>query len=355
MKSKATPLLLPLLLAFLFLGTTNDASAKTVRVVFFSGAVTIKSGSKSAKPRLGQQLKTSDRVVVGRGGSVQLSVNGKVLRYTKKATIKVADVVKRAGSGQNSVVAGSVRTLAGASGAGRSSRSSVAGATRADGGKDVGYFDSVRSDAINTGTLRINGEVSEATGIDDVVGELTKLGETTRSETLVILQPRSTAVTLEELTFRWARPESARRFLLTVLDHRGDEVYRAETDDTLHVWSDGASLDPGAIYTWRLADADNPNNRWGALFHTLSSDENTRVLEGRELIAVELGDDANPAYPLLLGSFYSDRGLYGQAAEQFTAGAVSQPEHAGTFWEMACDEYMYNIFLPVEEGYIICQ
>lgn len=355
MRTFATPFLFLSLLFLVSTAGSADVSAKTVRVVFFSGSVTVKSGSKSTKPRLGQQLNSSDRIVIGSGGSVQLSVDGKVLRYTKAGTVKVSDVIKRAGSGQNSVVAGSVRTLAGASGAGRASRTSVAGATRADGGKETGYFDSLRTDAVNTGSLRINNTVSEATGIDDVLGKVGQFVEDTRDETLVILQPRATAVTLEPVTFRWAKATSASRYVVTVEDHKGDILYTAETTDTVHVWTGGADLAPGTVFSWRLADADNPKNRWGALFHTLTSDENERVLEGRELIEIELEEPSNPAMPLLLGSYYSDRGLYGQAAEQFTIGATTQPEHAGTFWELACDEYMYNMYMPVEQGYMICQ
>ena len=336
--------------------SSTELAAQTVRVAFFSGSVTVKSGTKSTKARLGQQVKKNDKVVVGRGATLQLSVNGKVLRYTKPATLKVSDVIKRAGSGENSVVANSVRTLAGASGAGRSSRTSMAGATRVEGeGAETGYFDSIRTDAVNTSTMRINGELSEATGIDDALGLLTRAVDEMKRESIVILQPRSTGVTHDPLLFRWVGSADITTYVVTVMDHLGNEIYRAETKDTAHLWNEAAAtLSREAIYTWRVADKDRPGNRWGATFHLISDENNKKMVEGKAALLEELGGTENPAHVMLLGSFYSDNDLYGQAAELFTTGAITQPEHAGTYRELACDQYLYNIFMPLEEAYRVC-
>ncbi len=334
--------------------TPPELSAQTVRIAFFSGSVSVKSGTKSVKARLGQQVKSDQKIVVGKGATLQLSVNGKVLRYAKPETLSVADVVKRAGSGENSVVANSVRTLAGASGAGRSSRSSMAGATRAEGETETSYFDSVQTDAVNTGTMRINGELSDATGLDDALGVLTKAADRVKRESIVILQPRSTGITHDPILFRWIGSADITTYVVTIQDDKGDEVYRAETTDTAHIWDGAAGLAKEAIYTWRVADKDHPGNRWGATFHLLSETENRSVVEGRTALMTELGGEENPAYLLLLGSYYSDNDLYGQAAELFTTGALTQPEHAGTYRELACDQYLYNIFMPLEEAYRVC-
>lgn len=331
-----------------------ELSAQTVRVAFFSGSVTVKSGSTTAKARLGQQVKGDQKIVVGQGATLQLSVNGKVLRYTTPATLSVPDVVKRAGSGENSVVANSVRTLAGASGAGRSSRTSMAGATRAEGEVETGYFDSLQTDAVNTGTMRINGELSDATGIEDALGLLTKTADRMKRESIVILQPRSTGITQDPILFRWVGSADITTYVVSLQDDKGDEVYRAETKDTAHIWDGAATLAKETIYTWRVADKDHPGNRWGATFHILSNAENTRVVEGRTALMTELGGAENPAHVLLLGSYYSDNDLYGQAAELFTTGALTQSEHAGTYRELACDQYLYNIFMPLEEAYRVC-
>ncbi len=355
MTTRILSTVLPALLLALFLLTPQQAEAQTVRVAFFSGTVNVKSGSTTSKARLGQQLKKNDRVIVGRGATLQLSVNGKVLRYTKKVTLKVSDVIKRAGNGENSVVANSVRTLAGASGAGRSSRTSMAGATRAgEEGSQTGYFDSVRTDAVNTGTMRINGELSDITGIDDALGQLSKASDRMKREAVVILQPRATAVTHDPLLFRWKGSSDISTYIVTVHSHTGEELYRVETTDTAHTWAGSSSLEREAIYTWRVADRDRPSNKWGATFHLLSESENREVVEGRAAIVEELGGEENPALVMLLGSFYSDNHLYGQAAELFTHGSVTQAEHAGTYQELACDQYLYNMYMPLEEVYKVC-
>ncbi len=349
--------MLPLLLlaALFVVGSSAPAAAQTVRVVFFSGSVTVKTGTRSAAPKLGQQLKSTDQVVVGSGGTVQLSVNGKVLRYAKPATVKVSDAIARAGTGENSVVANSVRTLAGASGAGRASRSSVAGATRAgEEGKQTGYFDSVRTDAANTGMMRVNGELSEMTGISDALGALESAAERMKREPVVILQPRSTAVTHDPILFRWKGSADITGYVITVQNYLGEEIYRTETTDTFHVWPAGAGLEREAIYTWKVADRDRPGTRWGANFHLISEEEQKEIEEGRQAIITELEGEDNPALPILLGSFYSEHDLFGQAAELFTRGALTQPEHAGTYWEMACDQYVYNVYMPLEEAWKIC-
>lgn len=344
-----------LLIALFTFGIAVEASAQTVRVVFFSGSVTIKSGTKSAKPKLGEQLDRNDRMVIGSGGTLQISVNGKVLRYSKPATVAVSDAISRAGAGENSVVANSVRTLAGASGAGRSSRSSVAGATRAGGeGAETAYFDSVQTDAVNTGMMRLNGEISSATGIDDPIGVLAKAAERLKKEPVVILQPRSTGVTHDPITFRWKGSPDVSGYVLTVENYLGEEIYRATTTDTVHVWPGGGGLEREAVYTWRIADSEHPSHQWGANFHLISEEEQRKIEEGRRAILAELEGEENPAVPILLGTFYAENDLYGQAAELFTHGATSQPEHAGTYWEMACDQYLYNIFMPLEEAYLVC-
>lgn len=332
----------------LFLAVAESASAQAVRVLYYSGSVTV--GGDAV--RIGQQLKKTDKVKIGSGGSVQFSVNGKVLKYSSAATVNVADVIKRAGTGENSVVANSARTLAGASGAGRSSRTSVAGATRADGKKETRFFDSLQTDALNTGSMRINGQLSGLTGIDDPFGLIGKAVATQATEPIIILQPRSTAVAGSDVLFRWRPSADITRYLVTVRNWLGEDIHSTETTDSSYLWK-GPALVPNATYTWRVADAANPKNAYMATFNLLPVEEQAAFDEGLASLNEELGAD-NPALPLMLGTYYADNECYGQAAQAFTDGALSTPEHAGTFWELACEQYLYNMFMPVEEGYIIC-
>ena len=327
------------------------ASSQTVRVIYYSGNVTV---SGSGKVKLGQQLKSADKVTIGSSSSLQLSVNGKVLKYRKPETLKISDVVKRAGTGENSVVANSARTLAGASGAGRSARTSVAGGTRASGEEEDEplYFDSVKTEALNTGTMRLNSEVESMTGLSDASGMIRKVSDMMQSEALILLQPRSTAVSGGPVRFRWMRTPGVRTYTLSVRNYLGDEIYSAEVSDTVHTWT-SPTLKPEEIYTWRLSDAHNAKNTFGASFHQLPMNEQQAVASGRAAIMEELGED-NPATPMILGTFYSDHECYGEAAELYTAGVQARDEHEEIYKEMVCEQYLYNMFVPVEEGYKIC-
>ena len=329
------------------------AQGQTVRILYYNGNVTV-SGQGQAK--LGQQLKSSDNVSIGSSSSLQLSVNGKVLKYTKPTTLKISDVIKRAGTGENSVVANSARTLAGASGAGRNARTSVAGASRADGGKktpkETQYFDSLETSGLNTGTMRLNSEVESITGIGDASGIIKQVADKMKSESLILLQPRSTAVSGGPITFRWLSTPGVRSYTLSVINYLGEEIHHADVTDTFYVW-ESPTLHPEEIYSWRLADGNDAGNSFGASFHILPLDKQEMMMSGRQAIVEELGAD-NPALPMILGSFYSDNECYGEAAELFTQGVAARDDHEETYREMVCEQYLYNMFVPVEEGYKIC-
>lgn len=341
--------------ALLMLLGLATAGAQTVRVLYYSGDVKVTSGGATGDARLGQHLKKEDRVKIGSGGSIQLSVDGKVLKYASPMTLKISDAIARAGTGENSVVANSARTLAGASGAGRSSRTSVAGATRASekGKEGYVYMDSLQTEAVNTGTMRLNSEVESITGIGDAAGLIRKVADGMKREALILLQPRSTAVSSGPVRFRWRKAPGVSTYVVSVRNYLGDEIFRSETADTTLVWNDPV-LDPEAIYSWSLTDGNSPSNNYGASFYRLPETENSILQDGIAGVRAELGED-NPALPLILGTFYSDNGCYGQAAEMFTQGALAGDEHRDIYWEMACEQYLYNMFIPVEEAFRICE
>lgn len=343
------------LCACVFLLGVTVSRGQTVRILYYSGDVSVTSGGKTGDARLGQQLKKEDKVKIGSASSLQLSVNGKVLKYEKAMTLKISDAIARAGTGENSVVANSARTLAGASGAGRNARTSVAGATRASGKGKEGYvyLDSLQTDAVNTSTVRLNSEVETMTGIGDASGIIRKVADGMKREAIIILQPRSTAVSSGPVRFRWKKAPGVTTYALTVRNYLGDEIFTSETADTTILWNDPV-LDPEAIYSWTLIDKENPKNNYGASFYRLSEMENSILQEGLNGVRAELGGD-NPALPLILGTFYADNSCYGQAAELFTQGALAGDDHKETYWEMACEQYLYNMFIPVEEAFKICE
>ena len=328
---------------------TTVARSQTVRVLYYSGDVSV---GGSGKARLGQQLKSDDKVTIGSSSSLQLSVNGKVLKYTSPMTLKISDAIKRAGTGENSVVANSARTLAGASGAGRSARTSVAGATRASGKEETAYFDSLKTESLNTGTMRLNSEVESLTGVGDASGIISQVSEKMKDEALILLQPRSTAVSGGPIRFRWMRTPGVTAYVISVRNYLGEEIHRTETADTSYIWT-APTLNPEEIYTWRLSDRENPRNSFGASFHQLVAGRQEEIRNGMQAIREELGAD-NPALPMILGSFLSDNECYGEAAEMYTTGAKAGDEHAEMYRELVCEQYLYNMFVPVEEGYRIC-
>ena len=330
---------------FLSLLLPLSAQETTVRVLFFTGNVTVKTSRGSQKAAIGQQLAPRDEVSIAKGGTLQLSINGKVIKYTQPAKVKVSEAIKRAGKGENVAVANTVRTLAAASGASREKRSSQAGATRAT--------DSSRLTAKEKKRLKeeakkaANDELRERTGIDDPLGRAEEIATMiTGKEDMIILEPRATAVSSAPLRFRWLRSPTAGSYIVSVKNYLGEEVYHMETPDTAVTW-DAPKLAPEAIYTWTLTDSRNNLHKTGALFHRLGDSLDATVLNGAEAIRRELGAD-NPALPIILAAFYADNGCYGEAARFYTEAALASSQHYDDLMGRACEQYQYQMYM--QEG-----
>lgn len=339
---KTIHLLLPLLLV---LGTTAlTAQTPTVRVLFYTGSVALNGG---AKPTIGQQVSGHDAFTLGAGATLQLSVNGKVIKFAQAARVVVADVIKRAGKGENAAVANTMRTLAAASSADKGQRTSQAGATRVEGGESEAAI-KAREAAEAEARARAEAELRQRTGIEnpiDLAGDLGTMAN--HNERLVILEPRSTAVPPGPVRFRWLRSASASRYVVSVKDHTGREIYRTETDDTTAAW-DGTVLEPEAIYEWTLTNARDESMSGKASFNRLSTAEAADVRNGVEAIRSALGAD-NPALGLMLGAFYGEHGCGGAAARCYTEAALATPEHYREFMQHAAAIYREPVGLDDEE------
>lgn len=339
---KTIQLLLPVLLV---LGTTAlTAQTPTVRVLFYTGSVSLNG---AAKPTIGQQVRGHDAFTLGPGATLQLSVDGKVIKFAQAAKVLVADVIKRAGKGENAAVANTMRTLAAASSADKGQRTSQAGATRVEGGESEKAI-RAREAAEAEARARADAAIRQRTGIEnpiDLAGNLGTLGN--RNERLVILEPRSTAVPPGPIRFRWLRAANASRYVISVKDHTGQEIYRTETEDTTAAW-DGTSLAPEAIYEWTLTNARNEAMTGKTSFNRLPSADAAEVREGAEAIRKALGAD-NPALGLVLGAFYGEHGCGGTAARYYTEAALATPEHYREFMEHAVAIYREPIGLDDEE------
>jgi hypothetical protein len=326
------------------------AEDPTIRVLFFTGDVTVTSGKTSTPARIGQTLSKTDVVVLKKNATVQLSLNGKVIKYAKPAKLKMADVIKRAGTGENAVVANSVRTLAAASGAARESRTSRAGATRLT---DSSSLADAKNNAIDRTRNEANAQIGSATGIDDPLGKAEKILNDMSGPALVVLEPRSTAVSRGPIRFRWLHTPGVERYILTVKNYLGDELFRTETSDTTFLW-EWAALQPDAVYTWTLGNVGNPLQRSTVTFHQLNEPQDSAVRAAMEEVRKEIADEQDPALMLLQATIYSDNGCYGEAARLFTACAMSSPQHFTEFMDMAREEYRFNMFIPEEEVAVIC-
>jgi len=340
-------LIVLLVLTALVTGVVNSpAQDGSVRVLFHTGQVTVRG--KGVK--IGQQLSRNDVVAIGSNATLQLSVNGKVLKYSKPLNLRISDAIRQAGSGENTAVSTTVRTLAAASGAGSGGRASQAGATRIAGN---------RSEATSRGRAALdqarqlaNDELSRRLGIQNALFKAEDaIREMYGEDDMVALEPRACGVTIGPIRFRWLRSPTARGYVVTVRDHIGDKVYETTTADTSVVW-DAPALIPGVLYSWRLSDQGNPLHDVRAGFWQLDAATDAVVKSGVSAIRTELGTD-NPALPLVLGGFLADNACYGEATRYFLEGAEGTPERYRDFVDRAYDVYEFDMGLSAHEMSLI--
>ncbi len=342
-----------LLLLSLFLLSSAAALAEeaVIRILFFTGNVTVTTKGGSQPAKIGQVLSGKDVVVLAKGATVQLSVNGKVVKYTKPMKLKLADAVKRAGKGENAAVANSVRTLAAASGAAREQRTTRAGATRAR--DTANLLANAQQNGTDAVTREANSELGRRTGIDDPLGKARGVYDMLDGEPMVVLEPRSTAVPRGPVQFRWMRTPGVPRYVVTVRNHLGAEVFRVETADTGVLWT-APVLEPDAVYRWTLENATNPLNRSTVSFHQLNASADEALRTGEAEIRKEFSPGDEPALMLVLAAFYADHECFGQAARLYGECASKSPQHWEELMDLAREQYVYNMFVPEEEVQRVC-
>ncbi len=314
------------------------AAAQTpdVRILFFTGNVTVRGGKAAQPAAIGLPLSPRDVITIPKGGSLQLAVNGKVLPYTQGAKLRVSDAIKSAGSAANPLVAEVLRTIDSGAEAEPSptpaATEAVAASKRRKGA---------------TATSRRRKEPA-ATPLPAEPAPAPAIADATE---LIILEPRSTAVPSGPVRFRWLRSPSAERYLVSVKNYLGEVVFSRETTDTAVLWED-AKLPEEVIYTWTLTDKSNTAHNTGAIFHRLNDSLDAALRNGSGAIRSELGPD-NPATPLLLGALCADNGCYGEAANYFTLSALASRQHFNAMMLRARDQYLNRMFVPDEEAQAI--
>lgn len=309
--------------AFYFLMTVAAfAGDPEITVLFYKGEVALETESGSQSLRIGQELSPNDNIRVGRGGSIQISINGKVVSFASRRTAhRIADILGTVGDQTNPGVARAIETLA--------------SATRLieidEHDASIPLLASLDGGAVNA----IESESSEPRPVKVV--NAARL----RNMRPVILEPRSTSVTRGPLRFSWLGASNVDTYLVRVRDRYNEEVLRYQTTDTTFVW-EGATLFAESEYTWELSSVKDTLATVKADFRRLNDLAGMGVEGGESQIRLELGSK-NPALPVLLGAHFASRGCYADAARYYLEGARLNPEHSALLLTLALDQYRGNM------------
>lgn len=288
--------------------------APEVRVVYFSGDVSLVDTAGPLAISFGRSIDSIHTVVVARGGSVQLAVDGRLVEITRPGKIRRAEIIRRAKGEPNEELMAALRAI------------------------DV-HADAVSSSAVGPAKM-------EAALVAALAPSSRAVGASATGE-IVPLEPRSTGVTRGPLRFRWLRSADSATYRVVVRDRFDVEVLRTETTDTTFVW-ESAVLFAGSEYTWTIADVRDTSDVATATFHRLDDLRGMRLEGGESRIRLALGSE-NPALPLMLGAHFALHGCYGDAVRQFTTAALRTPEHFDRFLRLARTLYATNIGLTATE------
>ena len=317
-----------LLLALVLTTTAALAQAPDARVLYYSGNVRILTSGPPREVAIGMGLMAGDILQVGRGGSLQLSVNGKLFKYTQAGRIDMNFLLVSGAKESNPAVLKAMQMLG---------RSSLAAGR-------------VKPQSAAGGTLGFAGRLLNLSAQEATIASYASIETEAREpSSVILLEPRSTAVTRGPVRFRWLSTSTDTLFQLLVHDRFGNEVFRAETGDTTVVW-EGASqaLFPESEYTWTLSGVHDPAVSASASFHKLNDIKGTIAEGGESQIRLELGSD-NPALPLVLGAHFANNGCFGEAARWFTTAAEKNPHFYDDFMLLARAQYRGMMGMPEGE------
>src|SRR5688500_15535859 len=150
--------------------TPEAAKPAEVRVIYFSGDVTLLDTSGVRPISFGMLVDSMQAITVSRGGKVQLAVDGRVVDITRAGTVKRSEIIRRAKGDKNEELMAALRIIA-------------------------AQGDFVASNAVSA--ARVQAAVVAAMAPSARVASASSTG------IIVPLEPRSTAVTRGPLRFRW--------------------------------------------------------------------------------------------------------------------------------------------------------
>jgi hypothetical protein len=318
------------LIALFFLLTLSaSAGDPDIQVLFFNGEVALKTDGGEQSIRIGQELSADDQLLVGKGASIQVSVNGKVVVFGPRRTPqRVGDLIATVGDQSNPGVARSIETLA--------------AATR------LIEINAEEESFPLLASLDGGGTTAVAQESEGTIALPTKIRVARlRNTQPVILEPRATAVTRGPLRFSWLGTSTIDTYLLRVRNRYDEEVFRTTTTDTAFIW-EGATLFAESEYTWELSSVDDTLTPVKAGFRRLNDLAGMGVEGGESQIRLELGNN-NPALPVILAAHFASRGCYADAARQYLEGARRNPQHAAMLVALAVDQYRNNMGVTESE------
>lgn len=148
--------------------------------------------------------------------------------------------------------------------------------------------------------------------------------------TMLILEPRVSALLSGRPRFAWRAVGGATRYKVTVTNDDGPVWSREATDTTLAYPGDADSLAGGFDYSWEVKAMSDTGPLRGeeSSFHVMADGEADQVRDHLADIQKATGDGSE-AGRFLAGSYLVGRGLYADAARQFEELVRLAPEAPG--------------------------
>ncbi|MBC8144462.1 MAG: hypothetical protein H7X80_02685, partial [bacterium] len=222
-----------------------DAHKEEVRIVYYSGDVALDDTITGKSVSFGMLIDADQQIVVGRGGSVQFAVDGKLADFNRAGRVKFSEIIRRATGETNEELMSALRAVA-------AQNTFMTGSS--------------------TSISRIQAAVVAA------IDPSSRTGNASATGIVVPLEPRSSAVTRGPLRFRWLSSADAAVYRIVVRNRYDEEVLRHETSDTSFTW-ESAVLMIGSEYSWTIARVDDSSRAITSTFHRLDDLRGMR-LEG---------------------------------------------------------------------------
>lgn len=314
-------LLYLVLISCALLGSQGLLAQDVFKVLALRGSVTLVGGKGLA---IGQKLKASDKLNVGKGAYVGLAhVNGRTVEIRQEGTVKLLELDK-ATSKKSSSVTGKFASYV------------VGELTEVS--EPISFKDGRRANMRTTGSVeRVAGdEVNVGASLVTLVGgqgELQALaavasGQISSGKLFSLIMPRSTRILHDTVKFLWYRSTEFSRYKLVVTDRFDKTIGMRETTDTSLILSLSAlGLEPGSLYYWHVensADESARTSEYGLwILGGTDRKQSEDILAG---IRADLENESSSIGSLVLAVACEDQGLMYQAYREYSSAVAGAPD-----------------------------